>query len=63
MVFCGVKRDGTFGLRIYRNETMTGPSYHSLLQHTVFPELRNWNDGNLNRLVCVSILKFDNSDT
>ena len=42
MVFCGIKRDRTFSLRIYRNKTMTGPSYHALLQHRVFPELRNW---------------------
>ena len=55
MVFCGIKRDGTFSLRIYRNETLTGPSYHALLQHRVFPELRNWNGGNLDRSVCVSI--------
>ena len=55
MVFCGIKRDRTFSLRIFRNKTMTGPSYHALLQHRVFPELRNWNGGNLDRSVCVSI--------
>ena len=51
MVFCGVNRDGTFGLRIYRNETMNGAKYHSLLHHHVFPELRAWNGGNLDGLV------------
>ena len=28
IVFCGIKRDGTFGLKFYRNENMTGASYH-----------------------------------
>ena len=47
MVFCGMKRDGTFGLKFYRNENMTGASYHQLLQYDVLPQLRAWNGGNL----------------
>lgn len=47
MVFCGVKRDSTFGLQVYQNETMNGPRYHRLLQYHVFPELRQWNGGNM----------------
>ena len=47
MVFCGIKRDGTFGLKFYRNENMTGASYHRLLQFDVLPQLRAWNGGNL----------------
>ena len=47
MVFCGIKRDGTFGLKFFRNENMTGASYHRLLQFDVLPELRVWNGGNL----------------
>ena len=52
LVFCGVKRDGTFGLKIYNNnETMDGRRYHQLLQYHVLPELRLWNGGNLDGLV------------
>ena len=51
MVFCGVNRDGTFGLKFYRNMAMDGPSYHSLLQYHVMPRLRQWNGGDLDRLV------------
>ena len=40
IVFCGMKRDGTFGLRVFHNYRMTGASYHSLLQYKVFSELR-----------------------
>ena len=47
MVFCGLRQDGTFGLKFYRDETMDGPKYHSLLQYTVLPELREWNGGDL----------------
>ena len=50
MVFCGLRQDGTFGLKFYRNQTLTGVTYHSLLQYTVLPELRNWNGGNLDQL-------------
>ena len=50
MVFCGLRRDGTFGLKFYRNQALTGATYHSLLQYTVFPELRIWNNGNLDQL-------------
>ena len=46
MVFCGLKRDGVFGLKIYHQGTMTGAWYHSLLQCKVLPEIRNWNGGN-----------------
>ena len=48
MVFCGLKEDGTFGLKFYHNETMTGGKYHALLQYHVLPELRRSNGGNLN---------------
>ena len=51
MVFCGLKIDGCFGLKFYRNETMNGFSYHSLLQYHVLPELRQWNGGSLATLV------------
>ena len=47
MVFAGMKRDSTFGLTFYRNESMNGERYHRLLQQTVLPELREWNGGNL----------------
>ena len=47
MVFCGVKKDGTFGLKFYRNESMDGPKYKALLQYHVLPELRQGNGGNL----------------
>ena len=51
MVFAGITGKGqTFGLKIYRGETMTGPAYHSLLQYTVLPELRTLNGGSLDRL-------------
>ena len=50
MVFCGMNRDGTFGLRVFRDGTLNGPGYHSLLQYHVMPELRRWNGGNLDRL-------------
>lgn len=50
MVFCGMRRDGTFGLTIFRNHRMNGASYHRLLQYTVFPELRQWNGGNMDGL-------------
>ena len=50
LVFCGVRRDGTFGLKIWRDmERMNGERYHSLLQYTVLPELRVINGGNLNK--------------
>ena len=32
MVFCVIKRDGTFELKFYKNKTMDGGTYHSLLQ-------------------------------
>ena len=51
MVFCGLKIDGSFGLKFYRNETMNGFRYHSLLQYHVLPELRQWNGGSLATLV------------
>ena len=47
MVFCGIKKDGTFSLKFYRNENMTGASYHQLLQFHALPQLRVWNGGNL----------------
>jgi inhibitor of nuclear factor kappa-B kinase subunit alpha len=50
MVFCGMNRDGTFGFSVFRNETMNGPRYHRMLQHTVLPELRAWNGGTLDAL-------------
>lgn len=51
MVFCGLKSDGSFGLKFYRGETMNGDRYHSLLQYHVLPELRHWNGGSLATLV------------
>ena len=51
MVFCGIRRGDTFGLKFYRDETMNGRKYHSLLQYHVLPEMRQWNGGNLDRLV------------
>ena len=50
-VFCGIRRDGTFGLTFYHDKTMDGRKYHQLLQYRVLPELRNWNGGDLQRLV------------
>ena len=51
MVFAGISGKGeVFGLKIYQNQTMTGPVYHSLLQHRVLPELRVNNGGNLDGL-------------
>ena len=47
MVYAGMKRDGTFGLTFYRNESMNGTKYKRLLQYKVLPELREWNGGNL----------------
>ena len=47
MVFCGMKRDGTFSLKFFRNENVTGASYHRLLQFHALPQLRAWNGGNL----------------
>ena len=47
MVFCGMKRDGTFCLKFFRNENVTGASYHRLLQFHALPQLRAWNGGNL----------------
>ena len=37
-------------MTVFRNKSMTGPTYHWLLLHTVLPELRRWNGGNLNDL-------------
>ena len=50
IVFCGMKRDGTFGLIVSRNESMTGPRYHGLFSHTVLPKLGEWNGGNLDNI-------------
>ena len=50
MVLCGMKRDGTFGLTVFRNENMMGPKYLRLLSHTVLPKLREWHGGNLDNL-------------
>ena len=47
MVFCGLKQDGTFGLKFYRNESMDGAKYKALLQYHCLPELRRGNGGNL----------------
>ena len=38
-------------MKFYRNQNMTGPVYHRLLQYQVFPELRQWNGGTLDRLM------------
>ena len=51
MVFCAIRRGGTFGLKFYRNETMNSKIYHALLQHHVLPELRLWNGGSLDNLI------------
>ena len=51
MVFCGIRRVGTFGLKFYQNQTMDGRAYHTLLQYHVLPDLRQWNGGRLDRLV------------
>ena len=50
MVFCGLRLNGTFGLRFFRNQAIDGTTYHSLLQYRVFPELRNTNGGSLDNL-------------
>jgi hypothetical protein len=47
-VLCSVKVDGTFGMEVYRNQTMNGARYHSLLQFTALPELEIRKGGNLN---------------
>ena len=49
MVFLGVHRDGTWGLKFYHDETMDGDKYHALLAYTALPQLRQWNGGNLDR--------------
>ena len=51
---CGLKVNGTFGIKVYRNQTMNGALYHSLLQFTALPELEIRNGGNLNTLWCGS---------
>ena len=51
MVFCGIRRGSTFGLRFYRDESMNGQRYHALIQHHVLPEMRLWNGGSLDNLV------------
>ena len=51
MVFCGIRHDGTFCLRFFRNQAMDGRSYHSLLRYHALPELRHLNGGNLDTLV------------
>ena len=51
MVFCGVKVDGTFGMKVYRNQTMNRAPYQSLLQFTALPELEIRIGGNLNTLL------------
>ena len=51
MVFCGVKGDGTFGMKVYRNQTMNRAPYQSLLQFTALPELEIRIGGNLNTLL------------
>ena len=38
-------------MKFYRNETMDGNKYHSLLQYHVLPELRQLNGGNLDGMV------------
>ena len=75
MVFCGVRsvlrhkyrdsqevfhrRDGTFGLSVFRNVNMNRHRYHALLQYTVMPELRQWNGGNLDNLVWTQVKPFN----
>ena len=50
MVFCGLRKDGTFGLRFWRApDTINGQVYHSLLQYHVLPEIRALNGGNLDK--------------
>ena len=50
MVFCGLRKDGTFGLKFWRSpDTITGQVYHSLLQYHVLPEIRDLNGGNLDK--------------
>ena len=51
MIFAGITGNGeVFGLKFYRNQSMIGTTYHTLLQHTVLPELRRLNGGNLDNL-------------
>ena len=51
-VFCGIWKDGTFGLKFWRDmERMTGEKYHSLLQYHVLPEVTAINGGDLNKWV------------
>ena len=50
LVFCGIRKDGTFGLKFWRDmERMTGEKYHSLLQYHVLPEVTAINGGDLNK--------------
>ena len=50
LVFCGIRKDGTFGLKFWRDmERMTGEKYHSLLQYHVLPEVTAINGGSLNK--------------
>ena len=48
MVFLGVHGSGnTWGLKLYRNETIDGDEYHRLLRYTAIPALKVINGGTL----------------
>ena len=42
---------GTFGLKVYRNQTMNGRVYNDLLVDNVLPELKNLNGGVLDPFI------------
>ena len=42
---------GTFGLKVYRNQTMNGRVYNDLLVDDVLPELKNLNGGVLDPFI------------
>ena len=42
---------GTFGMTVYRNQTMNGLVYNGLLVNSVLPELKGLNGGVLNPFI------------
>jgi hypothetical protein len=48
MVFLGVHGSGqTWGLKLYKNETIDGDEYHRPLRYTAIPALKSINGGTL----------------
>ena len=51
MAFAGIRNGGTFGVTIYRNQTMNGRVYNDLLVNSVLPELKGLNGGVLDPFI------------